>query len=75
MIGALVIVVLFSLVIAFIFLSLFDEATLATLHSFAIDQDLNGDPKYGPPSYHEKLDKVYDRKRYAKVSNTGNSNV
>ena len=43
-----------------IFLGLFDEATMATLMCLAVDKDLNGEPKYGPPTFHEKLDKVFD---------------
>ena len=27
----------------------------------AIDMELNGDPKHGPPSYHEKLDIIFER--------------
>jgi len=49
-----------TFVTATIFLSLFDEATLATLHCLAIDMDLNdGKPVYGPPTFHEKISKIY----------------
>ena len=50
-----------TFVISHIFLSLFDEATLATLHCLAIDMDLhNGKPKYGPPSFHAKIERIYE---------------
>ena len=47
------------------FLGLFDEATLATLMSLAVDLDLNSDrndnqPKYGPPSFHKKMAKIFE---------------
>lgn len=63
-IGSLVIVILFSLITASIFLSQFDEAALATLMSMAIDQELNnGEPKFGPPTYHDKLNKIFHRNK------------
>merc|ERR1711964_417195 len=59
MIGPLICVAVISFVIACIFLGLFDEAVLATLHCFAVDCDLHdGEPKFGPPSYHAKLNKI-----------------
>jgi len=58
--GPLVIVALFSLVMAHIFLCLFDEAVIATMHCLAIDMDLNeGKPQFGPPTFHQKIDKIY----------------
>ena len=40
---------------ASIFLGLFDEAVLALMTCVAIDTDLNGHPKYGPPTFHDSL--------------------
>ena len=40
---------------ATIFLGLFDEVVLALLTCYAIDTDLNGEPKYGPPAFHESI--------------------
>jgi hypothetical protein len=37
---------------------MFDTAVLSLLTCLAIDIDNNGDPKYGPPTFHEKRDKV-----------------
>jgi hypothetical protein len=34
-------------------LSLFDEAVVALLTCHAIDSDLHGTPKYGPPTFHD----------------------
>lgn len=42
-----------------VFLGLFDEAIVSTLHCMACDMELNdGRPKYGPPSFHEKMNEV-----------------
>jgi len=42
-----------------IFLGLFDEAVVSTLHCMAFDMELNdGRPKYGPPSFHEKMNEI-----------------
>lgn len=50
-----------SLLVAVIFLGQFDEAVLATLVCFAVDSDLHdGQPRFGPKSYHEKLAAIYD---------------
>jgi len=59
--GPLIIIGAISFVIACIFLGLFDEAVLATIHCYAVDADLNdGTPAFGPVSYHEKLMKLGD---------------
>jgi hypothetical protein len=48
-----------SFIIANVFLGLFDEATIATLHCVAIDMDLNeGKPVFGPPTFHEKIEPI-----------------
>lgn len=41
---------------ASLFLGMFDEAVLALMTCLAIDVDLNGSPKYGPPTFHDSLD-------------------
>lgn len=54
-------IAILSLIIASIFLGLFDEAVLATIHCYAVDSDLHdGEPKFGPKSYHDKLNKLND---------------
>lgn len=56
-----VMVILITLLIADIFLGLFDEAVISTLHCMAMDMELNGGyPKYGPPTYHEKMKEILD---------------
>jgi len=56
-----VLVILLTLLIADIFLGLFDEAVISTLHCMAMDMELNGGyPKYGPPTYHEKMKEILD---------------
>ena len=49
-----------SFIEAIMFLGHFHEAVLATLVCFGIDVDLHdGEPKFGPKDYHEKLAHVY----------------
>ena len=51
--GPIALIGISTFITATIFLGLFDEATIATLHSLAIDMDLNeGKPKHGPPTFH-----------------------
>lgn len=62
--GPLICAAVVQFVVACIFLGLFDEAVLATLHCFAVDSDLhNGEPKFGPKSYHDKLESIHDWKQ------------
>lgn len=59
----------FTFFIAVVFLGPFDEAVTATLMCLAVDLELNGEPKHGPPSYHEKLDAIFDDEHpHAKVA-------
>jgi len=52
-----------SFLLCCITLGLFDDAIRATLMCFAVDMDLNnGSPKYGPPTFHEKLEAIMDEK-------------
>jgi hypothetical protein len=49
-----------SFIVAIVFLGTFDEAVMSTLICFAVDSDLHdGQPKYGPKSYHDKLAAIY----------------
>lgn len=58
--GPVAIIGITTFITAHIFLCLFDEATIATLHCLAIDMDLNeGKPQYGPPTFHDKIERVY----------------
>lgn len=58
MIGPIIVVVFITSILSHIFLCHFDEATLSTLHCMAIDQELNGEPQFGPPSFHAKMRKI-----------------
>jgi len=50
-----------AFLIASLFLSVFDEAVLATVQCYAVDCDLNdGVPKWGPASYQDALLKIFD---------------
>lgn len=58
-IGAFIMMFLLTLVIIEVFLGLFDEAVVSTLHCMALDMELNGGkPAYGPPSFHEKINEA-----------------
>ena len=66
---ALYVVVFFiTIVISKIFLGLFDEAVLATLHCMAMDMELNeGRPKYGPPNFHEKIKEILGEETWKEI--------
>lgn len=69
----LVAVVIFSFIVCQVFLGLFDDAIRAILMSLAVDMDLNGgSPKYGPPTFHEKLQEIFDD-RFANDFNKDNT--
>lgn len=52
---------IFTFFIAFIFIGPFDDAVTATIMCLAVDLELNnGEPKHGPPSYHSKLDAIFN---------------
>ena len=56
--GPYVVVGVFTYFTASIFLGLFDTAVMAMMTSLAIDMDMNGSPKYGPPTFHEACKKI-----------------
>jgi len=43
---------------ASIFLGLFDTAVMALMTCLAIDMDMNGAPKFGPPTFHDATGKI-----------------
>jgi hypothetical protein len=50
----------FSLAVCFANLGIYQYAITATLLCLAVDMDLNdGQPYYGPPKFHEKMQAVY----------------
>jgi len=53
----LVIVGVVTYISASTFLCLFDESVLALMTCLAIDIDLNGEPKFGPPTFHDGLNR------------------
>jgi len=52
-----IIVAIITYVAASVFLGLFSNTVLSLMTCLAIDVDLNGTPKYGPPTFHDSLDK------------------
>lgn len=53
-----VVVGVVSFITASIFLGLFDTAVMALLTCLAIDIDMNGEPKFGPPTFHDSMGKI-----------------
>uniref|UniRef100_A0A7S3FS90 Choline transporter-like protein n=1 Tax=Strombidium rassoulzadegani TaxID=1082188 RepID=A0A7S3FS90_9SPIT len=56
--GPIAIVGIETYMAASIFLGLFDESVLALLHCLCVDVDLNGEPKFGPPTFHDSVAKI-----------------
>jgi len=57
--GPLSIVAVITYLAANVILGLFDEIVLALMTCLAIDSDLNGDPKFGPPTFHDAVLNIY----------------
>jgi len=63
---------LITFMTASVFLGLFDTALMALLTCLAIDIDNNGQPIYGPPTFHEKTEKMNaDVKTYGEMMEGG----
>lgn len=56
-----IVVMVATLVIAELFLGFFHQAVKATLMCLAVDIELNGEVKFGSPSFHEKMDAAYGK--------------
>jgi len=52
-VGPLFVVAFVTYLSACVFLGLLDETALALMTCTSLDSDLNGDPKYGPPTFHD----------------------
>ena len=64
--------VIVTFFLCIVFLGLFDDATMATLMCLAIDKDLHdGTPKYGPPTFHKKLDAIFGDDKIIYPSDAG----
>merc|ERR1719453_2982648 len=57
------VIIAISFFTAMLFLNIFDTAVGSFLMCMAVDLELNGHemPKFGPPTLHEKLDKIWDK--------------
>lgn len=60
-----IVVAVITYVAASVFLGLFSNTVLSLMTCLAIDVDLNGEPKYGPPTFHDSLDKFKTEKKNA----------
>lgn len=60
--GVIISVALVSFAIVSVFLGLFDESVLSILTCASADMDMHGgDPKWGPVSLNEVIEKLYPR--------------
>jgi hypothetical protein len=60
-----IVVALITYIAASVFLGLFSNTVLALMTCLSIDVDLNGTPKFGPPTFHDSLDKFSSEKKNA----------
>tara|TARA_B110000285_G_C15105150_1_gene607513 strand:+ start:1548 stop:2078 length:531 start_codon:yes stop_codon:yes gene_type:complete len=63
--GPIVVVALITFVAASVFLGLFSNTVLSLMTCLAIDVDLHGEPKFGPPTFHDSLDNFRVEKKNA----------
>ena len=63
--GPMVVVALITYVAASVFLGLFSNTVLSLMTRLAIYVDLNGEPKFGPPTFHDSLDNFRVEKKNA----------
>lgn len=70
LIGPMVAVAIVTYMTASIFLGLFDTAVMAMMTCLAVDMDLHdGEPKFGPPTFHDGCNKSQEKQRNQKVAN------
>jgi hypothetical protein len=65
--SSLIFVGIFTFITASIFLSVFDETVTALLTCLCVDTDLNGSPKFGPPTFYDGL-KIFGSENLATVA-------
>lgn len=74
-IGPLVVVAIITYLCTCVFLGLFDETVLALMTCTTLDMDLNnGNPKFGPPTFHDALTSISEEKN-AQVKEAEANNV
>jgi len=69
--GPCIVVAIITYVAASVFLGLFSNTVLSLMTCLAIDIDLNGEPKYGPPTFHDSLDKYRAEKPTNAIADGG----
>merc|ERR1712196_53254 len=57
----LILIMITTFITAELFIGFFHQAVRATLMCLAVDIELNGEVKFGSPSFHEKMDEVYGK--------------
>lgn len=76
LIGPMVVVGLTTYISATIFLGMFDTAVMALMTCLAIDMDLHdGEPAFGPPTFHDSIGKVSAGKHSHRKDNHANNMV
>lgn len=56
--GPVIVVGICTYLTSIVFLNIFDTAVLSLMTAMAVDLDLNGELKYGPPTFHESMSKI-----------------
>jgi hypothetical protein len=69
LLGPMVLVAVVTYFTASIFLGLFDTAVMALMTCLAVDLDVHGEPKWGPPTFHEGVQLVQDADKNTKDGN------
>lgn len=72
--GPLFVVAIVTYLCTTVFLGLFDETVLALMTCVCLDIDLNGEPKFGPPTFHDALSKISAGKNEDKVDDAEKAN-
>lgn len=57
----LVFILIYTYIIAELFIGFFHQAVTATLMCLAVDLELNGSIQHGSPSFHEKIDSAFNK--------------
>lgn len=69
--GPVAVSVLLTYMISSLFLGIFENAVLALMTCLAVDKDLHdGEPKYGPATFHDSIEKV---KKHGDPADVGDS--
>mgnify|MGYP000061147250 CR=1 FL=1 len=72
--GPIVLVGFITFIAASVFLGLFNNTVIAMMTCLCVDVDLNSEPKYGPPTFHDALDGFKHEKKEDAIKSGGWAN-